>query len=259
MLPDRLANAACKAISYKAFENMPEVSPSTMDAELSVAISLVKSKRGGGWRRGKKFQRENRVFGALGKDKAYKPEYASVPLAALIIQAQTNLLSNFSARTGGVFFRERSPFKGVSRAQGAQNMLEAMRRMLAARHSSSGFFAACAKAVNMGFYLLSSKFNRLKLPGEEEDARPGSTDINKLSTLINKGLARITPAANGSGRAGFSVATTEADTKGIPGHALERIAQPVWQAAVDDEARFQYSKVQRAYIAAIEDAGITVS
>ena len=183
---------------------------------------------------------------------------AGVPLAALIINAQVNPGSNFNTLTGGVFQRGQSPFKGKSRAAGEQAMLEAMRRMLSARHSSSGFFAACARAVNVGFGIVRGKINGARWVPNEDNPSAGG-DINKISKLLSKGLAQITPAQGGSGRAGFSVATTEPDTKGTPGHALERIAQPIWQAAVDDEARFQYSKTRDAYVAAIEDAGITVS
>ncbi len=256
LLPDVLANSACRGIAFKAADVMNEtarVAPSTVDSELnaSVASLLVKIKSGKRWSRNKK--NRARFFGPVGKG-----AHPDVPLAALIINASVRSDSNYNLRTGNVYQRAMSPFKGKSRAAGAQAMLEAMRRMTAARRSATGFFWACARAVNVGFGIALGKINGARWVPNEDNPNAGG-DINKISKLLSKGLAQITPAQNGSGRAGFSVATTEPDTKGTPGHALERIAQPIWQAAVDDEARFQESKVRAAYVNAIEDAGITVS
>ncbi len=178
-------------------------------------------------------------------------------MASKIILASFYKNSPFNIRTGNVFQRMKPGTHG--QAEFWAWVEAAMSRMVLARHSSSGFFAACAKAVNIGFYMISSKFGGLKLPGDEGAQEPGGRDINKISKLLNKGLAQITPAANGSGRAGFSVATTEPDTKGKPGNAIYRVAQPVWQAAVDEEAKFQYSKVSAAYKKALEEAGLVVT
>ena len=244
LLPDRLANAACGGISFKAWQNMPVVSPGRMDSEVGVSTyGITKT--------GKL---------SMAKKPRIKVVYEHpVSFASKIILASFYPNSDFNRRTGNVFQRSKPATHGAAEFW---NWIDAaQQRMMLARHSSSGFFAACARAVNVGFGIFRGKFGNIQDKTGEDDLIHvgGGSDINQVAKLLQKGLAQITPAQNGSGRAGFSVATTEPDTKGKPGGAIYRIAQPVWQAAVDEEARFQYSKAQAAYTEAIEAAGIHVS
>lgn len=259
-LPDYLANKACKFIAKRAAADMPRVPVSRMDEELNTAVALVKAKRGNRFLRGLKFQRGNRVFGNLGPDRAYKPEYANVPLLALIVQAQSNPESRFNQLTGSVHARAASPFKGVSRAEGRQRMLDAMRRVLNARHSSGGFFKLCALAVQYGFDYairrLPKSFSRMgaqEFGGVDMDLAASGNVSKKLGKV-----AGVTPAQNGSGRAAFWVATTEADTKGTPGGSLQRVIEPVWQRAVDAEVESIRRQIAADYTATIRASGFKV-
>ena len=248
LLPDRLANAACGAIAYKAMKRMPKVPIARMDQELEVQSQAVT----------KAFHDSNGQRGGLSFAK--KPRYRNIvshmnSLASRIVLASFYANSPFNQRTGGVFARSKPATKGS--AAFWEWVANAAARMTKARHSSSGFYWACAYAVNIGFGIVRGKIAGARwVPNEENPSMPG--DVNKISKLLAKGLAQITPAQNGSGRAGFSVAATESDTKGGRGD-LERVAQKFWQEAVDEEAVFQESRVEQAYVAAIEDAGILVS
>ena len=119
-------------------------------------------------------------------------------------------------------------------------------RMVSARHSATGFYKSCARAVNVGF-----GFALGKVQGGM------SGDVNKSSKLLEKGLAEVFPARPGSGLARFTVAATEPDTKGRQG-ALERVAGPVWQRAVDSEAEHIRLQIIEDYTREIRGAGFTV-
>lgn len=240
-LPDYLANKACNSISYKAWQNMPKVTPWEIDQELEVSSHGITKK------------------GRLSKAK--KPRNVSVAshsssLAQRIVLASFYPKSPFNVRTGGVFRRSKPGTHGKDEfwawveAKAAQ--------MTKARHSAAGFFANCANAVNKGFGIVLGKVSSAKwMPDPTTGQISSNVDVNKVTKLLNKGLAQVTPAQNGSGRAAFSVAATEPDTKGKQ-EALYKIAQPVWQAAVDEEAKETFAYAQRLYKAAAEDAGIPV-
>jgi hypothetical protein len=226
-----LANKACMSIAIKAVQTMPRVMPAKMDEELNAAIAtdLIRVKSGKRFSRSKK--NRGYAFGPVGKG-----AYPSVPLLALIINAQANPASNFNRITGGVFARDHSPFKGLSREAGREAMRMTMRRVLAARHSSSGFFKACAGVVRFIFSSAVRNVPVTGIPTEGIDAEavPGTGNISGNINRLAGGT--VATGVSDQARATFWVATTEPDTKGVPGGALYRIAQPVWQAAVDAEA-----------------------
>ena len=248
LLPDALANSICRGISMKAWEKMPKVSVATMDQELEVQSNPVT----------KLFHETNGARGGLSRAK--KPRYRNIvshmnSMASRIVLASFYPDSPFNIRTGGVFQRAKPASKG---SEAFWNWIgQTASRMVKARHSSGGFYKACAYAVNVGFSIALGKMDGARWVPSDNPSAGG--DINKISKLLSKGLAKITPASGGNGRAGFSVATTEPDTKGSPANrGINRVLQPVWQAAVDSEARFQYAKAQKAYKAAMEDAGFVV-
>ena len=206
------------------------------------------------------YQYEGEGFrsGAAGSLTPHSPNYNSdVPLAALIINAQANPSSNFNLITGGRYRRQASPFKGLSRAAGAQAMLDAMRRMLSARHSSGGFFALCARVVKQMFIPALSRnpvVSAAAMTGFE--ALPGGGSVSgRIGTIAGGTVARD---VGNSARASFWVTATISDTEGKPGNAIFRVAQPVWQRAVDDEADRLYREAQETYVAAARESGFTV-
>ena len=80
---------------------------------------------------------------------------------------------------------------------------------------------------------------------------------------VSKNIGRLAggTVATGTGeyaRASFWVTATEPDTKGSPGGAIYRIAQPVWQRAVDDEAASIHAYAQSLYEQAARESGIAV-
>ncbi len=237
-LPDDLANYACNAISYKAWQRMPKVDPWAVNQELEVQTSGV-TKTG--------------KLSKAKKPKLIAVESHSSSLGQRIVLASLHPNSRYNLKTGGVFMRSRPSTSG-SAAFWAW-VAQATARMVKARRSSTGFFKACARAVNVGFGIALGKVEGTILAPQ---GRGLGSDINKVTKLLSKGLAKVTPAQNGNGRAMFAVSATEPDTKGGQG-ALERIAQPVWQQAIDDEAKHIEQRVSAAYHRQIERAGIKVS
>lgn len=247
-----LANKACMSIAIKARDMMPVVAPSKMDEELNAAVAtdLVRLKSG---RFSKSKKNRGFAFGPVGKG-----AHPDVPLLALIINAQANPGSNFNKITGGVFARDHSPFKGLTRAAGAEAMRMTMRRVLAARHSSSAFFKACAGVVR---FIFSDSIRNVPVAGLVSEVSEGAalTGTGPISGNVNR-LAGGTVATGVSdqARATFWVATTEPDTKGTPGGALYRIAQPVWQAAVDAEAEAIKNHALDMFSTAARQSGLKV-
>ena len=186
-------------------------------------------------------------------------------VADMIVVASLHPGSNFNNRTGGVFARQMPV--GFSRAYGKENgkamfwawIREHAEVMIKARHSSSGFYAAIARAVNIGFGISLGRVNGIKLPNADGNQNSGA-DVNKASTLLSKGLAKVYPA-RGTGpiaNASFSVSTTEPDTKGIPANVgLDRMSV-VWQAAVDSEAKDIEAYAASLYVQMARQAGILV-
>ena len=232
--PDFCANRACNAISYRAWINMPSVNPSSIAQELEVSSHGVTKK------------------GRLSKAK--KPprrHIGSSPnsFASWIVLASFYPGSRFNELTGNVFKREKPDTHGS--AEFWQWMSGSVSRMVNARRSSAGFYAACARAVNVGFGMVLGRFKGGKSP-----VIPSSgMDVNKASTLLSRGSAKVTPATGGSGLAKFSVASTESDAKGGR-KDLERVAGQVWQKAVDNEALSIMQHIADDYKEALREAGI---
>lgn len=242
-MPDKMANQACGAIAYKAWQNMPKVEIQTIDKQLGVERIGVTAK--GNLSKAKKPRyfksRWNPDPMASGK---LQLRQGLAPAALLIILASFYPDSEFNRRTGQVWKRDKPNTKGM--AEFYEWLQNTANRMVSARHSSTGFFKACARAINIGFGMALGKVRRV--PGD---------DVNKTSKLLAKGLAEVYPAKNNSGRARFTVAATEPDTKGNQG-ALERVAGRVWQRAVDSEAEFIRLQVIEEYKKEIRQAGFVV-
>jgi hypothetical protein len=257
-LPAYLANKAARFIALEATRNMPVVDPGTIETELNAAVELVKARRGGRYRHGMKFIRSHRLFGNLGPERAYKPEYADIPLLTLIIQARANPNSRYNALTGHVFAGP-SPFKGVSREAGAAAMLATMRRVFSARKSSTGFFKAAAQLVAIAFnYAIqgSSVPPAIESGASGVDPRKAGNLTRSLGRLADVSPATGTNAAFAS--ASFWVTTTEPDSKGQGGRALRTVAEPVWQAAVFTEAASIQAEAERRYTEIIRRTGVKV-
>lgn len=243
-MPDKMANQACGAIAYKAWMNMPKVDPDNIVKELEVQRVGVTAK--GNLSKAKK----PRKFNIIGNPSPFA-ETGKIPwrwgfssLAQLVVLSSFYPNSNFNRKTGGVWQREKPNTKGS--AEFFAWMQSTVGRMVSSRRSSTGFFKACARAINIGFGMALGKVRRV--PGD---------DVNKTSKLLAKGLAEVYPAKNNSGRARFTVAATEPDTKGNQG-ALERVAGRVWQRAVDSEAEFIRLQVIEEYKKEIRQAGFVV-
>lgn len=249
-LPSYLVNKACNQIAYRAHATMPVVMPGKMDAELSASKLSTKFKPLGtnsmkkGWK-----------FGAA----AGGGRGGQAPLLALIINARVLRvdnaarsqpgMSNYNRRTGTVFARESSPFRGKSRKAGAAAMLAAMKRVLSARHSSSGFYRLGAEVIRLIF----SK-SRSPLVSDGGQAVPGSGKVGKAIGRVAGG----SPAQGNSpnARASFWVSTTEPDSRG--GTGFERVLKPVWQAAADQEAASIAAYAEGLYVKAIQKSGFAV-
>jgi len=234
---DFAANRACNAISYKAYLAMPRVSPASIPQELEVSVQGVT--KTGRLSRAKKPRRHH-----VGSHPS--------SLASRIILASFYAGSRFNETTGQVWKREKPDTHGT--AAFWEWIAGAAERMTMARRSSTGFFAACARAVNVGFGMATGRFFS-KIPAPVIPS--GAMDVNKTSTLLSKGLAHVEPATGGSGLARFSVAATEPDTKG-ENHALERIAGRVWQNAVDQETAAISQHTAEFYKEALARGGLKV-
>lgn len=116
--PAQVVNTAAYWIAVNTKNDVPFADPGRINTDLAVATNPVILKSGAVGKRKKT------TFGA-GRGNA--------PLAALIIQARAN--PNYRGPWKGP-----SPFKGVSREEGARRMRQAMFRLLRARRSSSKFF-----------------------------------------------------------------------------------------------------------------------
>lgn len=202
-LPSELANRAVFSISLRAQKNMPVVEADKIRGELGAYKVPVQS-----------YSRTGKL---LGKGKAMSKSFfeatgsGGVPLLALIIQARAN--PNYSGPWKGS-----SPFKGVSRQEGGARMLEEMRKILTARTGRSrGFFKVAAAVIKLAF----SRYANGQPTGSISERRGKIAD-------------GVPATGKGKARATFWVAGTEPDN---PKRALYKIAEPVWQEALDFEAQ----------------------
>jgi hypothetical protein len=131
--------------------------------------------------------------------------------------------------------------------------------MVSARRSSTGFFKVCAATVKFMFKaaLRNAPTSPASDTGLGAEATPGTGNVSR-----NIGrLAGGQPAADGavSATARWWVTATEPDTKGMGAAGLRKVAEPVWQAAVDAEAASIRDYAERAYGETIRSEGITVA
>ena|ERR1039457_2358076 len=247
----------------------PRISKSKKDVAYFFGGVGQRSKGGGTYRGAGGYFAEGAQYGykgvgyRKGKQGSLTPHgpnaHSDVPLAALIVNAQVNPDSNFNQITGHYFQRMASPFKGKSRAAGAQAMLDAMRRMLSARHQSGGFFKLCADVVRKVFGpAVSNRQGLAEAVMTGLDAVAGSGSVSKAIGKLAGG--KVATGATDVAHASFWVTGTNPDTDGSKGGAaLFAVAQPVWQKAVDDEAANNFrTAAERAYIRAALKAGIPV-
>lgn len=127
--PAQVVNDAAFSVAVQARNNMPFVTPETVDSELSVIEHPIIGKRGKPLKGKRRFQ----STASAGSD---------VALAVLIIQASANPGSNYNRLTNSRYALPNSPFKGVSRAAGAALMVAAEDRLIKFRHSSGSFLKA---------------------------------------------------------------------------------------------------------------------
>lgn len=246
-MPSYLANSTCQGISYKAMKAMPVVRADAIRRELEVERVGLTAK------------------GNISKAK--KPRVVHVTanpfgnsLGSRIILASFYPNSRFNRTTGGVFMRRKPDTKG--QAAFLEWLMNTTAHMAKTRFSSSGFFAAVARGVNVGFGMALGRFMPKGVTmtvegGATTGMQKEGLDPNKASKLLNKGLAQVFPARGENGLARFTVSTTEPDTKGNQG-ALERKILPVWQRAVDDEVRFRLKKIPQDIANNLRTSGLVV-
>lgn len=214
-LPAALMNRAVFSIANRAWKRMPAVADATIRSELEEYKVPVYS-----------YSRKGKLLGKGNARQAFFGDGETVPRLALLISARANPSSRFNQLTNSRYALAQSPWKGVPRAVGAQRMLAAMRKMFNARIKSRGFFRVCAGVVMF-------VFKRLVPAQAQAGARTPTAATGSISKRIGK-IADGTPATGtGKATARFWVSGTSADGNA----ALYRIAQPVWQEALDHEGR----------------------
>ena len=237
-LPSELVNQKGWRIFQKAVWWMKAVEAETIKTELeaSAATELVLvGRRGVG--KGLRYSRARKNI------KMFFGDYSGngFPLAAAIIQA----------RSGKEGSGKLSPWYGVSRAEGAKRMLDAMRRFYGARQKSRGYFKACFATIRDVF-----KSRQGSLPMSD----PGSRGSGTVSSLArDKGrISDAEPAVKGAklAKATFWLQSPKHDIK----DAMDAHASPVLQAAFDEESEvtFQHA-AELEYVQAIKALGIRVS
>jgi len=109
-------------------------------------------------------------------------------------------------------------------------------RMVKARHSSSGFFKACAATVVSMFKpAISTDAAVRAMAMTGMNALPGGTGTEKDIGRLAGGSVAVD--VGNQARASFWVSATEPETKGeVSPKAIFSVAQPVWQKAVDEVA-----------------------
>lgn len=241
-LPSYLVNKACKSIAIRAERTMPVVKPQSILQELEVSATGITEK--GNLSRAKKPRRVS-----IGSN--------SSSLGSRIVLAKFYKNSPFNIRTGGVFALSKPNTRGSEAFW--EYIADKTSQMTKARRSSSGFFKVCASVVKFVFMQATARSPVTNLgllrPGFE--ATPGTGNVSKNIGRLAGGTPAYGDRTNA--RASFWVAATEPDTKGTPGNAVYRIAQPVWQRAVDDESQSIRDYAEGAYRQAAKEAGIAVS
>lgn len=228
-LPAELVNRAIFSIAIRARNNMPKVEPGTIREELEeVKAQELSRLKSGKFSRNKK---NIRSFFGSGRSQP--------PFLALILNRRAN------PDYQGPYKLQQSPFKGVDRATGAQRMLAAMRRVFSTRLSSTGYFKTAAAAI----MFLFRAANRGQGPAPVDTGAGGS-----ISRRIGK-IAGGRPATGNNARATFWIAAPEPDSQSGR-DAIYKIAEPIWQQAMDEEGKLILKRaIEKEYAAAARAAG----
>jgi hypothetical protein len=251
-----LANKAVLSIAIKAFDRMPVVAPGKIAADMA-KVGHVRNAKDKDWRKTNNERRD-------------------LTTAERVVLASIHPGSRFNQLTGGVFKRMKpiysSPSPGgggrLTSARGyklgAQNRLrfwawveEQAIRMTAARRSSSGFFQLGARVVRLIF---SRGASPVRMP--PSDGASSGVQAMTGGGKINKAIGRVAGGTRAVGdgniaKASFWVATTEPDSKG-KNTAVTRILEPVWQRAVNDEAKDAAAYAEKLMAQALREQGFTV-
>jgi hypothetical protein len=212
---------AALEVAMGASAYMPYVQQSTIDSELNVSIT-PRLGRGGKPR----YTRATRIFHG---NKGTARFYPAVPLAALIVNARSNYQSFYNMSTHHRYYRQASPFAGVSRAAGRAAMIATVNRMIRQRHSSTHFLQSgwqpairqlAPFSVNRGRALMS-------LP---KMGRSSAWHNDRGSALVNDtGTSTTVTIENAIGMIGPNAANFN--------EALWRHGAPALQRALNDEAQ----------------------
>lgn len=254
-LASHIANKACFSIAWRAEKTMPVVSPAKIASELMASKPpkrVGKLVGSGSLRRGWRFGGQT------------SGPRENVPLLALIINARVLRvdnaarsqpgLSRYNRLTGMVFARMSSPFRGKSRKAGGAAMLAAMKRVLSARRSSSGFYKLGAAVVK---FIFARNPAPVRVPpgvgSTTGEATPGTGNVSNSIGRVAGG----TRATGNSARASFWITTTEPDSKGS-NRGINQVLNPTWQRAVDSEAAAIAAYAEKLYAQSLREAGFTV-
>ena len=194
----------------RAQQLTPVVSLTKIDTQLRVTTSPAVLKNG---QLSKNKKRQRGVVTAQGRLTRSQQGPRMVPLAALIVQAQSNPNSRFSQLTSMRWLRRHSPFKGVSRRTGAMKMRAAISRLAKGRYSSRAFFKASWNGILTAL--------SLKAPASHlstaTPAVPGS--LTATCTIENRpGMDGRWPALDATRNA-----------------AAHRVLAPILQQAINEE------------------------
>jgi hypothetical protein len=240
-LPSFLVNRSCRKIAQRAAAAMPKVDPAMINQELEVATFGVTKK--GDLSRAK-------------KPRKVAVESGQNSFASWIVLASFYPNSKFNLRTGGVFQRTKPNTSGT--AAFWQAIADNVSRMVKARRSSTGFYRLCAQVV---FWMFSAATDKNPLIREAAltgfDALPGTGNVSKNIGKLAGGT--VASGIRDDARASFWVTATEPDTKGnATPKGIYRVAQPVWQTAVDKVAAENFAEAEAAYSQAARESGIKV-
>jgi hypothetical protein len=239
-IPAYLVNKSVLYIAQDAYNKMPRVPVSQMDSELQVQIIGLTEK--------------GRLSRA--KDPPVKmPFWTGEPLAVRITLAKMYSTSIFNIRTGQ-FWKQGKP-NTHGRAAFWQEIIDRTNRMILARHSSGGYFETQAKAIAELFRPAISRNPVVSAAAQTGiEALPGGGNVTRRIGTIAGGV--VASGTGDTATATFWLAATNPDTDGVPGKALFRIAQPIWQRAVLAESVSILARARNLYTGAAREAGIKV-
>lgn len=193
----QMVNTAACEVAIGAKNGMPFVPMGRIDAELAVITVPRIGKRG------KPLKTKSNYAGGMSATQRNN----SAPLAVLIIQARSNRLSRYSFLTAGRYYSGRSPFYGVSRAQGAAAIAAAVSRMIKARHSSTHFLmSGWLPAIKRLLPLSANKWRR-RSAGPPLDGHPFDESLGDATPAREGGFAVIAVIENLVGMDGKNAAS----------------------------------------------------